>query len=47
MEETGVSDGFAKADNRIVLIEAGSQTRMTDDNAVKNYSTEGLLNQKA
>ena len=47
MEETGVSDGFAKADNRIVLIEAGSQTRMTDDNAVKNYSTDGLLNLKA
>ena len=47
MEETGVSDGFAKADNRIVFIEAGSQTRMTDDNAVKNYSTDGLLNLKA
>ena len=47
MEETVVSDGFAKADNRIVLIEAGSQTRMTDDNAVKNYSTDGLLNLKA
>ena len=47
MEETGVSDGFAKADNRIVLIEAGWQTRMTDDNAVKNYSTDGLLNLKA
>ncbi len=47
MEETDVSDGFAKADNRIVLIEAGSQTRMTDDNAVKNYSTDGLLNLKA
>lgn len=47
MEETGVSDGFAKADNRIVVIEAGSQTRMTDDNAVKNYSTDGLLNLKA
>ena len=47
MKETGVSDGFAKADNRIVLIEAGSQTRMTDDNAVKNYSTDGLLNLKA
>ena len=47
MEETGVSDGFAKADNRIVAIEAGSQTRMTDDNAVKNYSTDGLLNLKA
>ena len=47
MKETDVSDGFAKADNRIVLIEAGSQTRMTDDNAVKNYSTDGLLNLKA
>ena len=47
MEETGVSDGFAKADNRIVLIEAGWQTLMTDDNAVKNYSTDGLLNLKA
>ena len=47
MEETGVSDGFAKADDKIVLIEAGSQTRMTDDNAVKNYSTDGLLNLKA
>ena len=47
MKETGVSDGFAKADDRIVDIEAGSQTRMTDDNAVKNYSTEGLLNLKA
>ena len=47
MEETGVSDGFAKAADRIVVIEAGSQTRMTDDNAVKNYSTDGLLNLKA
>ena len=47
MEETGVSDGFAKADDRIFVIEAGSQTRMTDDNAVKNYSTDGLLNLKA
>ena len=47
MKETGVSDGFAKADDRIVVIEAGSQTRMTDDNAVKNYSTDGLLNLKA
>ena len=47
MEETGVSDGFVKADDRIVDIEAGSQTRMTDDNAVKNYSTDGLLNLKA
>ncbi len=47
MKETGVSDGFAKADDRIVDIEAGSQTRMTDDNAVKNYSTDGLLNLKA
>lgn len=47
MEETDVSDGFAKAADRIVLIEAGSQTRMTDDNAVKNYSTDGLLNLKA
>ncbi len=47
MKETGVSDGFAKADDKIVVIEAGSQTRMTDDNAVKNYSTDGLLNLKA
>ena len=47
MEETGVSDGFAKAADRIFVIEAGSQTRMTDDNAVKNYSTDGLLNLKA
>ncbi len=47
MEETGVSDGFVKADDRTVVIEAGSQTRMTDDNAVKNYSTDGLLNLKA
>ena len=47
MEETGVSDGFAKAADRIVVIEAGRQTQMTDDNAVKNYSTEGLLNLKA
>ena len=47
MKETGVSDGFVKAADRIVVIEAGSQTRMTDDNAVKNYSTEGLLNLKA
>lgn len=47
MKETGVSDGFVKADDRIVVIEAGSQTRMTDDNAVKNYSTDGLLNLKA
>lgn len=47
MEETGVSDGFVKADGRIFDIEAGSQTLMTDDNAVKNYSTDGLLNLKA
>ena len=47
MKETGVSDGFAKAADRIVVIEAGNQTRMTDDNAVKNYSTDGLLNLKA
>lgn len=47
MKETGVSDGFAKAADRTVVIEAGSQTRMTDDNAVKNYSTDGLLNLKA
>lgn len=47
MKETGVSDGFAKAADGIVVIEAGSQTRMTDDNAVKNYSTDGLLNLKA
>lgn len=46
MKETGVPDGFAKAADRIVVIEAGSQTRMTDDNAVKNYSTDGLLNLK-
>lgn len=47
MKETGVSNGFAKADDKNVLIEAGRQTLMTDDNAVKNYSTEGLLNLKA
>lgn len=47
MKETGVSDGFAKAADRIVVIEAGSQTQMTGDDAVKNYSTEGLLNLKA
>ena len=47
MEETGVSDGFAKADDKIVDIKAGSQTRMTGENAVKNYSTDGLLNLKA
>lgn len=47
MQETGVSDGFAKAADRIVDIKAGRQTRMTDDNAVKNYSTDGLLNLKA
>lgn len=48
MKETDVSDGFVKADdNRTVVIKAGSQTRMTDDNAVKNYSTDGLLNLKA
>lgn len=47
MEETGVSDGFVKADDRIVVIEAGSQTQMTGENAVKNYSTDGLLNLKA
>lgn len=47
MEETGVSDGFAKADDRIVDIKAGSQTRMTGENAVENYSTDGLLNLKA
>lgn len=47
MKETGVSDGFAKAADRIVVIKAGSQTQMTDDNAVKNYSTDGLLNLKA
>ena len=47
MKETGVSDGFAKAADRIVDIEAGSQTRMTGENAVKNYSTDGLLNLKA
>lgn len=47
MKETGVSDGFVKADGRIFDIEAGSQTLMTDDNAVKNYSTDGLLNLKA
>ena len=47
MKETGVSDGFAKAADRIVIIEAGSQTRMTGENAVKNYSTDGLLNLKA
>lgn len=47
MKETGVSDGFAKAADGIVVIEAGNQTRMTGDDAVKNYSTEGLLNLKA
>lgn len=47
MKETGVSDGFVKADDKNVLIEAGRQTLLTDDNAVKNYSTEGLLNLKA
>lgn len=47
MKETGVSDGFAKAADRTVVIEAGSQTRMTGENAVKNYSTDGLLNLKA
>lgn len=48
MKETDVSDGFVKADdNRTVVIKAGSQMRMTDDNAVKNYSTDGLLNLKA
>lgn len=47
MEETGVSDGFAKAADRTVVIEAGSQTQMTGDDAVKNYSTDGLLNLKA
>lgn len=47
MKETGVSDGFAKAADRIVVIEAGSQTQMTGDDAVKNYSTDGLLNLKA
>lgn len=47
MKETGVSDGFAKAADRIVVIKAGSQTRMTGDDAVKNYSTDGLLNLKA
>lgn len=47
MKETGVSDGFAKAADRIVDIEAGSQTQMTGENAVKNYSTDGLLNLKA
>lgn len=47
MKETGVSDGFAKAADRIVVIEAGSQTQMTGENAVKNYSTDGLLNLKA
>lgn len=47
MEETGVSDGFVKADDKNLLIEAGKQTQMTGENAVKNYSTEGLLNLKA
>ena len=47
MEETDVPDGFAKADDKNVLIEAGRQTLMTDENAVKNYSTDGLLNLKA
>ena len=45
MKETDVSDGFVKADDtdRTVVIVAGSQTHK----AVKNYSTEGLLNLKA
>ncbi len=45
MEETDVSDGFVKADDtdRTVVIVAGSQTHK----AVKNYSTDGLLNLKA
>ena len=47
MKETGVSDGFVKADDKNVLIEAGRQTLMTGENAVKNHSTEGLLNLKA
>lgn len=47
MKETDVPDGFVKADERTVVIEAGSQTRMTGDDAVKNYSTDGLLNLKA
>ena len=47
MEETGVSDGFVKADDRTVVIEAGRQKQMTGDDAVKNYSTNGLLNLKA
>lgn len=47
MKETGVSDGFAKAADRIVDIKAGRQTQMTGENAVKNYSTDGLLNLKA
>lgn len=47
MKETDVSDGFVKADERTVVIEAGRQKQMTDENAVKNYSTEGLLNLKA
>ena len=47
MKETDVPDGFVKADARNVDIEAGKQTRMTDENAVKNYSTDGLLNLKA
>lgn len=47
MKETDVPDGFVKADERNVDIEAGSQTRMTGENAVKNYSTDGLLNLKA
>ena len=45
MKETDVSDGFVKADDtdRTVVIVAGSQTHK----AVKNYSTDGLLNLKA
>ena len=43
MKETGVSDGFVKAADRTVVIEARKQTR----DAVKNYSTDGLLNLKA
>ena len=47
MEETDVPGGFVKADERTVVIEAGRQKQMTGDDAVKNYSTEGLLNLKA
>ncbi len=47
MEETGVSDGFARRPTGLSSSRRAVETRMTDDNAVKNYSTDGLLNLKA